>query len=147
VGILGLQETIGAGVDTDAALDAFALVKDGDAVLQGYGALLAVLHAGAAAGAEAGNAQRTDPADDPDLVQERTVAHVGAAGYGDAEPYREFPPEDPSSPSQSLDGLGFTERFYLVLRKQALVMIVVPYLFISPGYRSRFRTMLQRSQR
>jgi hypothetical protein len=73
------------------------------------------------------------------------LLHIGAAGYGDAEPYREFPLEDPPSPSQSLDGTGFTERFYLVLRKQALVMSVVP--ICSPGYRSRFRTMLQRSQR
>ncbi|MDD4454664.1 MAG: hypothetical protein PHI67_05025 [Candidatus Methanomethylophilaceae archaeon] len=29
MGVLGLQEVIGAGVDTDAALDALALVKDG----------------------------------------------------------------------------------------------------------------------
>ena len=72
------------------------------------------------------------------------LLHIGAAGYGDAEPYREFPLEDPPSPSQPLNGIGFTERFYLVLSKQALVTIMVP--ICSPGYRSRFRTTLQRSR-
>ena len=39
-------------MDTDAAQDALLLVEDGDAVLQGDGVLLAVLHAGAAPRAE-----------------------------------------------------------------------------------------------